>query len=250
MTLIFSIPAQLIETLRRAHHVVVLTGAGISAESGIPTFREAQTGLWAQYDPQELATPTAFQKNPHLVWQWYAWRRELAAQAKPNPGHFALAEMEQHIPQFTLITQNVDGLHARAGSQAIIELHGNISRIKCFDNDHEVTNWSDTEEVPPRCPRCDSLLRPDVVWFGESLPYRALQTAVSAAANCDLFFSIGTSSLVQPAASIPVTALEHRVPTVEINPQRTPLTPYMTTVLPGPAGEVLPQLTAAAWPAR
>ncbi|KAA3665404.1 MAG: NAD-dependent deacylase [Chloroflexi bacterium] len=243
-----TIPSELIETLRKARHVAVLTGAGISAESGVPTFREAQTGLWARYDPQELATPTAFQNNPKLVWEWYAWRRELVANAEPNPGHFALAEMEKQIPQFTLITQNVDSLHDRAGSQSIIALHGNISRIKCFDNNHKVDSWSETDEVPPRCPQCGSMLRPDVVWFGENLPYQAIQTAVSAAANCDLFFSIGTSSLVQPAASLPFTALDNRKPIAEINPQSTPITPYMTYQLTGPAGEILPRLVAATWP--
>ena len=217
------IPNELVEALQAAQHVAVLTGAGISAESGVPTFREAQTGLWAKYDPQELATPTAFRNNPKLVWEWYAWRRELVANANPNTGHFALATMEKHIPQFTLITQNVDSLHERAGSKNIVELHGNISRIKCFDNHHKIDQWEEAEEVPPRCPKCGSMLRPDVVWFGESLPYGAIQTAVSASTNCDLFFSIGTSSLVQPAASLPITALEHRVPTVEINPSFYPI---------------------------
>src|SRR5690606_17163074 len=126
------IPQSLVEQLQQAQHVVVLTGAGISAESGIPTFREAQTGLWAQYDPQELATPEAFRRQPQLVWEWYTWRRELIGQAKPNPGHFALAEMARHVPQFSLITQNIDNLHQDAGSQAVLELHGNIRRTKCF----------------------------------------------------------------------------------------------------------------------
>ncbi len=248
MTLTHPIPPDLIEALRKANHIAVLTGAGISAESGVPTFREAQTGLWARYDPQELASPTAFQNNPKLVWEWYAWRRELVAKAKPNPAHFALVEMERHVPQFTLITQNVDGLHNQAGSQSIIELHGNISRIKCFDNNHKIDSWEATNELPPRCPQCGSMLRPDVVWFGESLPYAALQTAVSAATRCDLFFSIGTSSLVQPAASLPFTALDNRKPVIEINPHTTPITAYMTYVMTGPAGEILPKLVAAAWP--
>lgn len=239
---------QLLTTLRSANHIAVLTGAGVSAESGIPTFREAQTGLWAQYDPQELATPTAFRKNPKLVWEWYTWRRQLVIESAPNPGHLALVEMEQQVPQFTLITQNVDGLHDRAGSKNMIELHGNITRTKCFDAHHNVSSWAETDEVPPRCPQCGSLLRPDVVWFGESLPYDAIKTAVSAAGTCDLFFSIGTSSLVHPAASLPFAALQNRIPTVEINPQSTPISGYMTYVLSGPAGEILPKLVAAAWP--
>lgn len=248
MTDTHPIPSQLINALRNANHVVVLTGAGISAESGVPTFREAQTGLWARYDPQQLATPTAFQQDPKLVWEWYAWRRKLVSQAKPNPGHIALAAMEKHAPKFTLITQNVDGLHERAGSKAIIELHGNITRTKCFDQHHPVTHWPDTDEIPPRCPQCNSLLRPDVVWFGENLPANALRTAVSSSGNCDLFFSIGTSALVQPAASLPLAALENRIPTVEINPQSTPISTFVTYVLSGPAGELLPKLVAAAWP--
>jgi len=147
------IPSDLVEKLREAKRVAILTGAGTSAESGVPTFRQAQTGLWAQYDPQELATPQAFQRNPRLVWEWYAWRRELVSQAEPNPGHLALAELERYVPRLTLITQNVDGLHTRAGSTSVIELHGNIMRTKCFDDDQVVTEWEATDELPPRCPR-------------------------------------------------------------------------------------------------
>ncbi len=241
----FPIVPKLIESLRSARRVTVLTGAGISAESGVPTFREAQTGLWGQYDPEELATPQAFQRNPRLVWEWYAWRRELAAKAEPNPGHLALAQLEQRIPHFTLITQNVDGLHQRAGSQNVIELHGNIWRTICFDDRQVVDAWPDSEEIPPRCPRCGGLLRPDVVWFGESLPAQALDAAWTAAKQGELFLTVGTSAIVQPAASLPWVALEHGIPTVEINPNSTPLTPAMTYVLPGPAGQVLPALVKA-----
>lgn len=240
-----AIPSELVALLREANDVVVLTGAGVSAESGVPTFREAQTGLWAQYDPQALATPTAFKQNPKLVWEWYAWRRNLVAQAQPNPGHFALAALENMVPTFTLITQNVDGLHAEAGSQNIVELHGRISRIKCFDNHHLVESWTETDEVPPRCPTCNSYLRPDVVWFGESLPATALYTAVNAARSCDLFLSVGTSSLVHPAASLPVEALQNRIPVIEINPEKTPLSSYATFHLAGLAGELLPKLVEA-----
>ena len=240
------IPTNLIEKLQTAVSVTVLTGAGISAESGVPTFRDAQTGLWAKYDPQELASPYAFQQNPKLVWDWYQWRRELVGAAKPNPGHYALAELEKHVPEFTLITQNVDGLHEQAGNQNIIELHGNITKTKCYDNDHPITSWKD-DHVPPHCPECGSLLRPDVVWFGESLPAMALYTAVNKSKTCDLFLSIGTSSVVQPAASLPVEAIQNRIPTVEINPQATPLTPHMSYALAGPSGEILPQLIQAAF---
>ena len=243
-----SFPNQLIEALRTANHVAVLTGAGVSAESGVPTFREAQTGLWAQYDPQELATPQAFRHNPKLVWEWYAWRRELVSQAEPNPGHLALADLESSVPQFMLITQNVDGLHKRAGSQNIIELHGNIMRTKCFDNGRLIQSWPETDEVPPRCPHCGGMLRPDVVWFGESLPYEALETAVASAQACDIFFSIGTSALIQPAASLPIEAIQAGAFTVEINPQHTPLTSRVDIALTGGAGSILPALVAAAFP--
>lgn len=245
-----SILQEVADLLRRAQRVAVLTGAGVSAESGVPTFRQAQTGLWAQYDPQELATPEAFRRNPRLVWEWYAWRRQLVSQAEPNPGHFALVEMARRVPRLTLITQNVDGLHQRAGSQDAIELHGNLQRVKCYDRAHAVTTWDETAEIPPRCPICGSLLRPDVVWFGENLPLAALDAAFASARECDLFFSIGTSALVHPAASIPLEALRAHAPVVEINPERTPLTHYVTHFLMGPSGQLLPQLVQLAWGQR
>lgn len=240
-------PANLIERLRRAARIAVLTGAGISAESGVPTFREAQTGLWAQYDPMELATPSAYRRDPRLVWEWYLWRRELVGRARPNPGHEALAEIERRVPGFTLITQNVDSLHALAGNRAVIELHGNLQRYKCFDRDHLVTSWEPSEEVPPRCPTCGSLVRPDVVWFGEALPAAALSQAMAAAREADVFLTIGTSGLVHPAASLPLLAMEAGATGVEINPFDTELTPFMDFVLRGPSGVVLPELVAAVW---
>lgn len=239
------IPEELIQIIRKAEHVAVLTGAGISAESGVPTFREAQTGLWARYDPQELATPQAFQRTPKLVWEWYTWRRELVGKAEPNPGHWALAEMAQLVPKFTLITQNIDGLHQRAGSQDVVTLHGNLMETKCFANEHLVDNWPESDDVPPHCPICDSLLRPNVVWFGENLAADALQTAVHAAESCHLFLSIGTSALVHPAASLPLMAVENGATTVELNPQPTPLTRWMDFVLTGAAGELLPLMVTS-----
>lgn len=241
------IPQALIKQLQNAKHVVVSTGAGTSAESGVPTFREAQTGLWARYNPEELATPQAFRRNPQLVWEWYAWRRELVAKAKPNPGHYALAEMGRHVPKLTLITQNVDSLHQEAGSQNVIELHGNIVRTKCFDCGQQVADFEETAVPPPHCPHCNGYLRPDVVWYGESLPQDALFHAFDAARTCDLFFTIGTSALVHPAASLPVEAIQQDITTVEVNPQSTPLTPHMTFVLAGPSGEILPKLVQATW---
>lgn len=240
-----TIPLELVQKLRVAQQVVVLTGAGVSAESGIPTFRAAQTGLWAQYNPAELATPQAFQKNPRLVWEWYTWRRELVAQAKPNPAHFALVQMQKYVSQFTLITQNVDGLHQQAGSQAVMELHGNINRTKCFQQEHLVASWSPTEAIPPHCPYCGGLLRPDVVWFGENIPTLVFQSAREATEQCDMFFSIGTSSLVYPAALLPLIA--RQATRVEINSEATPLTSQVHFTLRGSAAQLLPALINLTW---
>lgn len=242
------IPAELIEGLREAKRVVVLTGAGISAESGVPTFRDAQTGLWAKYDPQELATPQAFRRNPRLVWEWYAWRRGLIASVNPNAGHTALARIEKRVPNFTLITQNVDSLHQKAGSENIIELHGNIARYKCFDEDRILDSWPETDSIPPLCPYCGGLVRPDVVWFGEMLPNWALQSAIVASRSSDLFLAVGTSGIVYPAASLPIEALENGAMVVEINPNETPLSSWMTINIRGPAGIILPAIYTAAWP--
>jgi NAD-dependent protein deacetylase/lipoamidase len=241
-----ALPDQLISALRSARYLAVLTGAGISAESGVPTFRDAQTGLWSRYDPTELATAQAFQSNPKLVWDWYQWRRDLVAKAAPNAGHLALAQLESRFSQpgtrFTLITQNVDGLHQQAGGRDVIELHGNLWRTKCFTEDRVVEAWPPTDEAPPRCPRCGGLLRPDVVWFGEALPRAGLAKATQASRTCDFFLSIGTSALVQPAASLPLIALEQGAVVVEINTDETPLTAQVTYSLRGAAGTILPEL--------
>jgi NAD-dependent deacetylase len=236
------IPAELVERLGAAERVVALTGAGVSAESGVPTFRDAQTGLWAKYRAEELATPEAFRKQPKLVWDWYEWRRTLVARAEPNAGHHALGELEQLVPEFSLITQNVDGLHQRAGSQRVIELHGSIFDTLCFDEGTKILTWNDDGSVPPRCPRCAGLLRPGVVWFGELLPEAALASATRAAAESQVLLSIGTSSLVHPAARLPSDAQAAGSLIVEINPAETPLSQRADYVLRGPAGEVLPQL--------
>jgi NAD-dependent deacetylase len=239
---------QLIESLRTAHRIVVLTGAGISAESGVPTFRDAQTGLWSNYKPEDLATPEAFERNPKLVWDWYAWRRERVRNVAPNPGHVALVELERKVPEFMLVTQNVDNLHQRAGSRRIIELHGNITRVKCFENNHPASDWSKDGALPPKCSLCGGRLRPDVVWFGENLPPGAFEQALEAGEKCDLFFSIGTSSLVYPAASLPFAARDRNAMVVEINPEPTQLTPHAKYSFRAPAGEFLPRLVAAVWP--
>jgi len=237
-----TVPVELIRHLVMAKRVTVLTGAGVSAESGVPTFRDAQTGLWAKFKPEELATPGAFRRNPRLVWEWYDWRRQRVASVQPNPAHRALAEMQNLFPHFTLITQNVDGLHQRAGSRNVIELHGNITRTKCFDEGTVVTSWPDTGDVPPKCPNCGGLLRPDVVWFEEPMPEAEIQMAIEASTHCDVFLSIGTSTVVQPAASLPFEAMRSGATVGEINPQPTPFTPEANFVLAGNAGLILPEL--------
>ncbi|MBP1465564.1 NAD-dependent deacylase [Candidatus Chloroploca sp. M-50] len=240
-----AIPNSLLEALRTAQHVVVLTGAGISAESGIPTFRDAQTGLWAQYSAEELATPEAFQRNPRLVWDWYAWRRQTVAAARPNAGHLALARLETLVPTFTLITQNVDGLHAAAGSREPIELHGNIMRVRCALEATRYTTWSEDGTLPPPCPTCGAPLRPDVVWFGEQLPVIALERAWAAAATCDVMLSIGTSGLVEPAASLPRLAYNRGATVAVLNLDVTPHNEERLYLLNGQAGSLLPALVAA-----
>jgi len=240
-----TIPAELLQHLAAAKSVTVLTGAGISAESGVPTFRDAQTGLWAKFSPEELATPGAFRRNPRLVWEWYDWRRKLVAEAKPNHGHFALVEMQNLFPNFNLVTQNVDGLHQRAGSRNVIELHGNLTRTKCSEDGTIISTWKDTGDIPPKCPACGGLLRPDVVWFEEPMPEPEMRQALKASSQCDLFFSIGTSTVVYPAAALPSEALGGGATVVEINPQPTPFTAQAHFALVGPSGVVLPELMNA-----
>jgi NAD-dependent deacetylase len=243
-----AIPAALIGRLRKARSIAALTGAGISAESGVPTFRDAQTGLWAKFDPLELATPGAFRRNAKLVWDWYAWRRELVAKAAPNAGHRALAAAEAAVPDFLVITQNVDGLHQAAGSRRVVELHGNIGRVKCSREGTIVTAWDDSSpREAPRCERCGAFLRPDVVWFEETLPEDALARAEHAARDCDALFVVGTAAEVYPAAMLPAYARHHGATVVEINPNPTRLSDRVDFALRGPAGIVLPALVAATW---
>jgi NAD-dependent deacetylase len=239
------LPRELIDRLRAAQRIVAFTGAGISAESGLSTFRDKQTGLWAKYRPEDLATPQAFQRNPRMVWEWYEWRRGVAAKAEPNPGHYALAQIEAARPGFFLATQNVDGLHARAGSRNLVELHGNIRRTICFDHQHLAERWDPVDEPPPRCAHCGSPLRPDVVWFGEPLRGDALARAQQAAAQCDLFLSIGTSTMVYPAAELPFIAGSSGATVIEINPDVTPLSTLADFVLREKAGVALPAVAAA-----
>ena len=249
--------------LAEAQHLVVFTGAGISKASGIPTFREAQTGLWAQFNPEDLATEEGFLKNPKMVWEWYDFRRNKIwggtdnSGIKPNAGHFAIATLQQRClavaSKFTLITQNIDNLHTSAGSQNVLELHGNIFRYKCLKQNHPLPleSFARQSESPPLCPQCktqrmaDSYVRPDVVWFGEMLPPNVLTAAFEAAEQCDVMLVVGTSGLVQPAASLPLIAKQQGAHVIEINPEPSMLTPEMDIFLQGPAGVLLPQLLAA-----
>ncbi len=237
------LPDSLVDTIGRAGHVCVLTGAGISAESGVPTFREAQSGLWAEYDPLKLATPDAFERDPALVWRWYRWRRALVEGVEPNAGHRALVGLARRVPRLTLVTQNVDGLHQRAGSEAVVEFHGNLFAERCSDCEQPASDPSVSEL--PRCPACGGLLRPGVVWFGESIPATALETAVAAAANCDVFLSVGTSSLVYPAAGLIHAAREVGAVCVEINPNPTGQARTSDFALAAKSGELLPELIKA-----
>lgn len=237
-----SLPRGLSTVLREARHVVVLTGAGVSAESGVPTFRDAATGLWASYDPLELATPEAFDRDPELVWRWYRWRRSLVAAAAPNPGHYALADLAAQVPQFTLITQNVDGLHRRAGSPEVIEFHGNLFDDRCERENKSLPGLGDSQVPVPLCPDCGARARPGVVWFGEAIPEAALAAASEAVSGCDLFLSAGTSAQVWPAAGLAAEARRCGAQLVEINPERTSLTPLCDYYLAGESGHWLPEL--------
>lgn len=241
------IQKDLIDLLQSVRRLVALTGAGVSQESGLRTFRDAQTGLWAQYKPEELASPEAFRRDPKLIWDWYAWRREAVKGVRPNAGHYALVQIEKQVPQFTLITQNVDNLHRMAGSRNVLELHGNIQRVRCADCYTFAETWGDDSESVPRCDVCGGLLRPDVVWFGEALPRDQLEFAVEAARACDVFFSIGTSGVVQPAASLAFAAHNRGAAVVEVNAEPTPLTPKANYFLQGKSGEILPELVRVVW---
>jgi NAD-dependent deacetylase len=226
--------------LAGARSIAVLTGAGISAESGVPTFR-GPGGLWREYRPEDLATPEAFAADPALVWEWYAWRRGLVAAARPNPGHEALAELERRAAEFTLVTQNVDGLHALAGSRAVVEIHGSLWRSRCLGCGRILEERAAPDRIPPLC-HCGGLLRPDVVWFGESLPHDLLARAIAAVEACDLMLVVGTSGVVQPAASFADAVLSRGAPVVEINLDPTPLSDRATIALRGRSGELLPEL--------
>ncbi|HTY00269.1 MAG TPA: NAD-dependent deacylase [Bacteroidota bacterium] len=236
-----AVPDALIEKLAAAREVVAFTGAGVSAESGVPTFR-GPDGIWAKFKPEELASMEAFMKNPALVWEWYAHRRTIISAVQPNPGHVALAALENVIPRVTVVTQNIDNLHRRAGSKRLFELHGNIERSYCMKCGKAYPDIGVVEKGSiPRC-NCGGTIRPDVVWFGEMLPEGAWEASVAATTNADMFFSIGTSAVVYPAASLPFLAKRNGALVVEINPDPTPLTESADWYLQGPSGVLLPEI--------
>jgi len=233
---------ELVGKLKNCSKVVVLTGAGISAESGVPTFR-GKEGLWGKFKPEQLASMDAFMSSPKIVWEWYNWRRELIARVKPNAGHTALANLENMIDEFTLVTQNVDNLHELAGSKSILELHGNIYRNKCMDCStlYEDEGDIDPEQIPT-CSLCNGKIRPDIVWFGEMLDPEIINAAFFKAEEAELFFVVGTSALVHPAATLPIVAKQHGAILVEINVERTALSDLVDFHFAGKSGQFLPKL--------
>ena len=247
---------ELVRRLAEAEHVAVLTGAGVSAESGVPTFRD-EGGLWEKFSPQELANVEAFLDNPELVQGWYAHRRRVVTETAPNPAHHALATLEALVQRdggsFLLVTQNVDDLHRQAGSEAVVELHGNITRSYCIDCRRPASEADlapDAADKIAKCPDCGGLLRPDVVWFGEMLPEGAMEKAQQAAAEADVFLSVGTSAVVYPAAGLPLAAAQHGAYVAEVNVERSAVAGEVNEVVLGKAGETLPPLIEAVQSAR
>jgi NAD-dependent deacetylase len=233
--------AELREIINNSKRVTVLTGAGISAESGVPTFRGAD-GIWQNHRATDLATPEAFAKDPELVWEFYNWRRDLLSKVSFNNGHKALVTLENQVDDFTLITQNVDGLHRLAGTRHLLEIHGNMWEVRCTKCGMLTMDRSPSMEPLPRCAQCDGLLRPNVVWFGESLDPDVLGKAFEAARTCDVMLIVGTSGIVQPAASLSFHAKQAGAIVAEINLEKTPQSGNMDFVIIGKAGEILPML--------
>jgi NAD-dependent deacetylase len=241
------IQVDLVQLLTQVKRLLVLTGAGISVESGIPTFRGPE-GLWRTFRPGELATPQAFHRDPHLVWEWYDWRRGKIAQARPNPGHEALVRLEAGIPDFILLTQNVDGLHRLAGSRRLLEIHGSIWEVRCLSCGQVREDRRVPMPILPHCENCGGLLRPNVVWFGESLNPDILRQAEAALTQCQVVLVVGTSAVVQPAASFALWARQSGAKVLEINPDPTPLSAHCDFLLTGKSGEILPLLlTKLGW---
>lgn len=226
--------------MRRSEYIVALTGAGISKESNVPTFR-GKDGLWRNYNPMELATPRAFERDPELVWEWYSWRQNLIGNCEPNPAHSVLASWEDDGLLKFIITQNVDGLHIQAGSKRVLEVHGNIWAVKCTSCSYTSILMGPAEGAP-RCPECTELLRPDVVWFGESLDADIMNQVYAELGKADVLFVIGTSGMVQPAASFPMIVKRNNGTLIEINPDTTALSRYVDIRVGGKAGEVVPKI--------
>ena len=229
------------DRIQTSSSVTVLTGAGISADSGVPTFRGSE-GLWKNFRPEELASPDAFARDPQLVWEWYNWRRELLATKKPNAAHTTLVQLEQLVPEFWVITQNVDGLHRLAGTNSLSEIHGNIWKVRCTDCNQVIENRDIPLPFPPTCGDCGGLLRPHIVWFGESLDPKDLERSYAALQHCEILLIIGTSGLVYPAASFAPVAKQHGAFVVELNLEITPNSPVMDVSLQGRAKELVPLL--------
>jgi NAD-dependent protein deacetylase/lipoamidase len=231
--------------IARARNVVVFTGAGVSRESGIATFRDPEDGLWTRYDALEMATLEGYVRDPAYVWAWYEHRFGTVAAARPNPGHVAIAALERLVPNVVVVTQNIDGLHRRAGSSDVIELHGTMHRFACLHRRHggyTLEDLADQDERPPRCPECGELIRPDVVWFGEPLPEDELRRAQLLSSGCDAMLVVGTSGAVFPAAALPLYALEAGAVVVDVNPEPSALSSQATVFLKGRGGDILPRL--------
>ncbi len=246
------ISQEAVVALRAAQRVVVLTGAGVSAESGVPTFRGAG-GIWRNFDATQLATPEAFARDPKLVWEFYSHRREVLSPLQPNPGHYAAAAIEEGAPGFTLVTQNIDNLHREAGSGNVIELHGNIWRVRCVNPGCENSRSPrenrqvPVDPIPPVCEKCGALFRPHVVWFGEMLDPEVLRSAMASVEGCDFLIVAGTSAVVQPAAGMPLLARRAGAFVLEVNPERTEISGYLNESVQAPSGEALPRLAEAAF---
>jgi NAD-dependent deacetylase len=239
-----NIPEEAVQRLRASKRLAVLTGAGVSAESGVPTFR-GKEGLWKKHRPQQLATPQAFERDPELVWDWYHWRRNTVLAVSPNRAHFAIAELERQIPDFTLITQNVDRLHTRAGSVKILEIHGNLHHARC--SSCSATIALEKQQGVVTCQLCGGLMRPNVVWFGENLDVKLLEEACIASGRADFLIVAGTSNVVQPAASFAYAALGNGGYVLEINLDPTPLTGSASATVLGKAGEIFEELLQLAF---
>lgn len=238
---------QAAQALAQAHNIVCLTGAGVSAESGVATFRDAQTGLWSKFDPQRLASQEGFADDPGLVWRWYMDRLHTVEATTPNPGHRALAQLETRMTAFTLVTQNVDNLHERAGSRQVYHIHGRINHFRCnyCQAEYRLQPAERTQELPPTCPHCGELVRPDVVWFGESLPADVVDIAWRAAESCEIMLVVGTSGVVYPVAQLPLVAKRAGALVIDVNPQCTPISEMADIFLQGAGGVILPQMLDA-----